>query len=284
MEDSDLSGPLMQQRIERMKFNLRIYLRLVGASLQAQMEYKTSFLFRGMTVIIFYGCQFALIGLLLHKFKHINNWRLEEVAFLYGMLILAHGMNGLFLDALTIFDDHIVEGTFDRFLIRPVPPFMQVISSRVEVTTAATFLLGLATFVVAAYFVHVRWTPGKVLFLPVVLVGAAMIQAGIRMTLASAAFWTVRSRPLFHLILYSTREFLWYPLSIYQVGVQVVFTLVLPLAFMNYYPSQYFLDKQEFGMFHPVFQFLTPVVGVLCFIFGIWMWRRGIQNYQSTGS
>jgi len=59
---------------------------------------------------------------------------------------------------------------------------------------------------------------------------------------------------------------------------------VIPMAFINYYPSLYLLDKPDpFGL--PAWvPFLSPFVAVFAFLGALAIWRFGVSHYQSTGS
>ncbi|RJE86181.1 hypothetical protein D3P07_19060 [Paenibacillus sp. 1011MAR3C5] len=94
----------------------------------------------------------------------------------------------------------------------------------------------------------------------------------------------VRNTSLAQLFLHDFKDFIRYPVSIYPASIQIVLTLVVPYAFINFYPAQYFLNKQDFLLFHPVFQYLTLAVGAVLFTGAILLWRWGINHYHSTGS
>jgi ABC-2 type transport system permease protein len=56
------------------------------------------------------------------------------------------------------------------------------------------------------------------------------------------------------------------------------------MAFINYYPSLYLLDKPDpFGL--PAWvPFLAPLVALISLRLALAAWQVGVRHYQSTGS
>ena len=130
-----------------------------------------------------------------------------------------------------------------------------------------------------------EWTLAKAAFLPLVICGAVLIHGGIRLAVSAVAFWTIRNRSLVHTIVYSSKEFILYPVSIYGFWTQVFLTLLFPLAFINFYPSHYFLARDPDGfLFHPAIQYMTPLVGAVVFAAAYRLWLAGVDRYQSVGN
>ncbi len=248
------------------------------------MEYKFTFGFLVFAVIVFYTGQLGIILVIMNKFKTINGWTLGEMAFLYGLLVFSQGVTFLVFNALNHFERFIVQGEFDRVLTRPLNPLMQVLCSGVEVTSLAHFLIGVSTIIFGSKSAGLEWSFGKLIFLALVIAGGVLILGGIRIIISAVAFWTTRNRALVHIFVYSSKEFILYPVSIYNPWVQWFLTFIFPLAFVNFYPAGHFLQKSEQFLFHPVLQFMTPAVGIILFTLSLLLWRYGINRYQSTGS
>jgi ABC-2 type transport system permease protein len=74
-----------------------------------------------------------------------------------------------------------------------------------------------------------------------------------------------------------------FPISIYDTGVRVFLTFVLPLAFVSFYPAGFLLDRPEYAdtMY---LVWLSPLVGMGVFALSLFVWARGIAAYSGTGS
>ncbi len=260
------------------------YFKLTLAAIKSKMEYKFTFGFLVIAIIVFYMGQLGIILVIMNKFKTINGWTLGEMAFLYGLLVFSQGITFLVFNALNHFERFIIQGEFDRVLIRPLNPLMQVLCSGLEVSSLAHFIIGVTAIVFGSISAGLEWSFGKLIFLALVIGGAVLILGGIRIIVSAVAFWTIRNRALVHIFVYSSKELILYPVSIYNPWVQWFLTFIFPLAFINFYPAGYFLQKSGQFMFHPVLQFMTPVVGIIVFTLSLLLWRYGINKYQSTGS
>jgi ABC-2 type transport system permease protein len=268
----------------RLMENLSIYLKLIITAIKSKMEYKITFGFFVFAIIIFYFGQLGVILVVMNRFKTINGWTLGEMAFLYGLLVFSQGISFLVFNALNHFERFIIQGEFDRVLTRPLNPLIQVLCSDLQISSLAHFIIGVTAIFFGSASAGLEWSFGKIFFLALVIGGAVLILGGIRIIVSAVAFWTIRNRALVHIFVYSSKEFILYPVSIYNPWVQWFLTFIFPLAFINFYPAAYFLHKSEQFMFHPILQFMTPLVGLTIFFLSLLLWRYGINRYQSTGN
>jgi len=263
--------------------NFPVYLKLATASVKSRMEYRASFIIFLFTLVSFYAAQVATVGVVITRFKTIGGWSIGEMAFLYSLLILSQGIVSCFFSGLIDFGSYVRLGTYDRILLRPLSPLGQVIMGGFELTGFAHLILGLITFFVADSMISIEWDFNKIFVLISVIAGGSMILAGIRIIIGAVAFYAVNNNSLVHLFVFSSREFLLYPLNIYSTSVKFLLTFIIPLGFINFYPAHYFLNKSGPGLFHPYFAFLPFPVGVIIMILSLWFWRHGQKAYESAG-
>lgn len=263
---------------------LRIYLSLALLAFRARMEYKASFFIYIFAIIFYYVGQIGILLVILARFKSINGWTLGEIAFLYGLLAFTQGFATMFFSSMNNFDTMIVKGEFDRLLVRPLSPMGQVLFSKFEASTLAHFMLSVPALYYGSKLAGVEWTFLKLMFFPLAIAGGVMIHAAIRIFVSTVAFWTLRNSSLVHTVVFSSKEFVVYPITIYNSGVQFFLTFIFPIAFVNFYPAHYFLDRSGDMLLYPVLQLLTPLVGVVLLALSLIAWRSGINHYQSAGS
>ena len=247
------------------------------------MEYRASFLIFLFTLLTFYAAQISTIGIVITRFKTIGGWSMGEMAFLYSLLILSQGIVTFIFSGILDFSNYVRDGTFDRFLVRPLSPLSQVILGGFEITGFAHIILGFLTFYMANSLIEVHWNSLNALVFLTVVVGGALILGSIRIIIAGIAFYAVNTNSLVHLFVFSSREFLLYPLNIYSGGLKFLLTFIVPLAFINFYPAHYFLNKSGENLFHPMFVFGTFPIGIFMMIFALWFWRKGQDAYESAG-
>jgi len=152
------------------------------------------------------------------------------------------------------------------------------------VSTAAHLIIGFTALYFGSHFADIEWTLYKVLLFPVIVMGGVMIAGGIRLIVTAVAFWTLRNRSLVHTVIFSSKEFINYPVNIYNMGMQFFLTFIFPIAFINFYPAHFFLDRSGTGLLHPALEMGTPIVGIIVITVSIFSWKAGVNHYQSTGS
>ena len=62
-------------------------------------------------------------------------------------------------------------------------------------------------------------------------------------------------------------------------------TFVVPIAFVNWYPSLYVLGREDpFGLPGLDSSSLSPLVAAAMVAVTMLVWRTGVRHYRSTGS
>ena len=97
------------------------------------------------------------------------------------------------------------------------------------------------------------------------LVGGALFFMAIFILGATCSFWTPQTAELANIFTYGGQFMTSYPMHIYEAWMRSLFTFVIPMAFINYYPALYLLGKPDpFGL--PAWTpFLAPFVAPLTF-------------------
>ena len=160
---------------------LKIYWKMIVAGIRAEMEYKATFLFMFFALIFYYTSQLTVILVILNRFHDIAGWTLGEMAFLYGMMVFSQGLTNVFFASLNDFESFMITGEFDRLLARPLNPLGQILAGKFGVSSIANFFIGITALWFGSVKAGVDWTVYKALFLPVVMVGAVLIQGGVRL-------------------------------------------------------------------------------------------------------
>jgi ABC-2 type transport system permease protein len=234
--------------------------------------------------IIYHATAVGALWVTLQQFPSMNGWDFRQMAFLYGLWMMGHAFHNTFFVTVGEVPNMIREGRFDRFLIRPLDPLFQAMTVPQQIWPDE-LILALLFFSVATHFVGVRVDAGFLAYVPLVVVGGALIDFGIQLAIATAAFWVIRIDTLRWVVMSLEQDFTRYPISIYTRGVRFILAFVLPFAFMNYFPATFLLHKQDGALsLSPEIGLLTPVIGVAWFALSYAFWRAGINHYQGTGS
>ena len=93
----------------------------------------------------------------------------------------------------------------------------------------------------------------------------------------------VGNRTRFAFGLYFTlKGFLAYPVTLYAAGIQWLLTVVVPLAFINFYPAALVLHKGG-AVLPSAAGWVTPLVGLGALLAAYGLFRRGVGRYQGAG-
>ena len=269
-----------------MPYVLDLYRRLISVQIRSQLQYRVSFLLDTFTTGFSVVTSFLTLALILQRFDNVGGWTLPEVAFLYGMVEIAFGLMDMLFSGFDPdnFGKQVRLGAFDQLLLRPLDITLQVLGSQFVVRRLGRIVQGAAVLVYAVTALHVQWTIGKLLYMPVVLASLVCFFGGLFIIGATITFWTVESIEVINIFTYGGSEMMDYPMHIYQDWMRRFFTFIVPAIFLNYYPALYFLDKPDpLGL--PVFApFLAPLAGVGVLLAALAFWRFGMRYYQSTGT
>ncbi len=261
-----------------------LYVRLIGAQLRGQMQYKVSFLLSLLGSFLINLIEFGVILVIFTRIPLLVGWSLPETALLYGLAGTSFAMAELVASALDNFQVHIVQGTFDRVLVRPRGALFLAISEDFALRRIGRVGQGVLVLVFALQALPISWTLDRVVVLAIALASGTAIFFSIFVLGAAFCFWTVQGKEATHVLTYGGDALAQYPLDIYQGVVRRFFTFVIPIAFVSYEPALYLLDRSDpFGL--PEFtRLLSPLAALVMSVVAYLGWQQGVRHYQSAGS
>jgi ABC-2 type transport system permease protein len=263
---------------------LSLYVRLVGAQLRSQLQYKVSFILALLGSFLACVTEFGVVIVLFTRVPQLAGWSLAEVALLYGISGLCFAIAEIIAAALDDFGVHIVRGTFDRVLVRPRGALFQVLSEDFALRRVGRITQAAMVLLIALGLVEIEWSFDKALVLAITLVSGTVIFFSIFVLGATFCFWTVQAKEATHIFTYGGDAIASYPLDIYRGSVRRFFTFVVPLAFVNYEPALYLLGRPDPLGLPDEARLLSPVAAVLMALLAHFAWQQGVRHYQGTGS
>lgn len=215
------------------------------------------------------------------RFGQIRGWGFYEVALCFGVIHMAFSLSECFARGFDAFSTLVVNGEFDRILVRPRSTILQVLASKFEFTRVGRLIQSTVVLTWAIYGLNIEWTLIKGITLVFMIVSGIFIFTGIFMLAATLCFWTIQALEVANIFTDGGREMAQYPLDIYKEWVTRFFTFVIPFGTANYLPLMFLLDKVDGN---PYVYMLTPVMGMLFIIPCLLVWQLGVRHYRSTGS
>ena len=259
-----------------------LYLKLIGASLRSRMQYKVNFLFSAVAYAMISIVDFLLLAAILYRFDDIKGWSLYEVGVLYGIASAGIALYRFLAPEIHNFERYMIQGEFDSLLIRPVSPLLLLLSKNIDLGKIGGVAQGLLVIGISLVGLGYegRVSASLLLYIPIAIVAGFVISFSMGLITATIAFWTQRIKDFQTFTLYAPFNAANYPMSIYPGWLKFIFFTVVPVAFVNYVPVIYLLDKGG----SLVNLFITPIVAAIALILSYMFWRFGIRNYHSTGS
>lgn len=263
---------------------LRMYLALLRAGMRGQVQYRANFFIVTIGGFLYQGVGLAFLWVVVARFGGLGGWSMHDVALLYGMRLTSHGLWAVPSAQILVIDLAISQGEFDRYLVRPVNPLLQLLTRNFPLQTVSDLLGGLLVLIAAAATADVHWSAGTILLLATAVVGGALVEFAIYLAVSSMSFRVVRARsPL--LIAGSVMQTAGpYPLPIFPGPARAVLTFVVPVAFIAYLPAAALLRRTGQIPFSAGLGYAAPVVGLLLAVAAYRLWRSQLRYYSSPGN
>src|SRR5262245_25745282 len=253
------------------------------ASVRSELQYRANFLIMVAMGVVYQCTGFAFIWVVLSRFQVVAGWTLGEVAFLYGLRLTMHALNGAITGGLYNLEWKVRQGEFDRYLVRPVPPLLQLLCERVHISILGDLIGGLVLFVAATSLVAIAWTPLALLYLVLALLGGALIELALRVLFSALAFRFLSANAFMFVLDTIFSNFANYPLTIFGNVLEFLLTFGVPLAFMAYFPAVVLLGRTGELLVNPLFAYAAPVAGLVWLLAALQVFDYAMRSYQSAG-
>ncbi len=263
---------------------LRRHLDLLSAYFvqytKVRLSYRADFLIGLATSVAATVFALGFVLVLFSRIPRLASWRFEEVLFLYGFSLIPFGLfNVLSINLYEFGNSYIIEGKFDRVLLRPVGSLFQVLFETFRIESFHEVLLGALVMVWAGRRLGLHWAAADIVLLVLFGVCGGVIYVAVFLLLSTVSFW-FEDRIGVHPPVWNLIAFGRYPLSIYSSFVQFFLSWIIPFGFATFYPSVRLLARSEFRSYAP----LVPVVAATALGLALMTWGQGVRRYSSTGS
>ncbi|WP_405826557.1 ABC transporter permease [Streptomyces sp. NBC_00838] len=263
---------------------LRAYGLIVAMWVRSTMTYRASFAMTAFGNFAATAFDFVAILLMFSHVDRLGGYSLPEVAFLYGAAGTAFGLADLLMGSMDRLGRRVRDGTLDTLLVRPVPVLAQVAADRFALRRLGRITQGLLVLGYALTALDIAWTPLKAAMIPMMLLSGATIFAAVFVAGAAFQFWAQDAAEVQNSFTYGGTTLLQYPPTVFAKDLVRGVTFVVPLAFVNWLPALYVMDREDPLGLPDWVAFLPPLVAAGCCALAGLAWRAGLRAYRSTGS
>lgn len=264
--------------MQKVIYNISLYLSFLKISLKEILIYRIDCIVGIFSQLIVQLVSLVFMFVVFQNTENIAGWNFQQILLLFGITRISIGISGYCFDGLyDIGPKYIKSGEFDKILLRPVHPLISIIGNSREFVSIADFILGLVLTIVMLVQLAIPVTILliiKILFFSIV---GALIIGAINTIFSISSFWTYRSNEVIWSF-YRMYTFTEYPITIYNKFIRILITIILPFAFVAYYPTMAYLGLNTYIIY------LSPVVAIVLWFVAVKLWNLALNKYRSTGN
>ena len=258
---------------------MKLYLNSLALHLKSELEYRINFIISFLSQILIFFTYYFVILALFSKFNNIKGFTLYEVLLCFSIIQFGFSFNEVFARGIDKFDKLIIEGGFDRLLLRPKNLILQVLCSDGDFVKVSRLIQSIIVLIIALINLKIEITFMKIICLILMLISSCVIFFGIFLLAASYCFITIQGLEVRNVFTDGGKHMSQYPIGVFKKGFVFFFTFIIPYAFVNYYPLLYFIGKKD----NIIYAF-SPLVVLLYLIPCFIVFYMGVKKYEGSGS
>ena len=258
---------------------MKFYFKSLLLHLKSLLEYKSSFIASFFSqILVFFSYYFVIIALF-SKCYNIKGYTLYEVLLCFGVIQFGYAFCESFARGMDKFDNIIINGEFDRILLRPKNIIIQVLCYDSDYTKVSRLIQSVIVLIIAIIKLNINWTLLKIITLVLMFLSAIIIFLSIFLLAAAYCFITIQGLEVRNIFTAGGKHMAQYPIGIFKKGFVYFFTFIIPYAFVNYYPLMYVLSKNDNLLYA-----LSPLLVIVYLFPCLIIFYKGTKRYSSIGS
>ena len=253
--------------------------RFWGTALAGQLEYQLNMLIDLVAMVGSLAGSIFVLSVFFGQGRELGGWSWEAALVVQGIYTFLDGVSSTWLRPnLGAIVTHVREGTLDFVLLKPIDSQFWV-SLRIMAPAGLPEMgLGLVLIVWAASRAGASFSLGTVLVAVLMLCVGGVILYALWFVIAATSIWFVKTwnaTEVLRAVLASGR----FPVSAYPPTLRLVFTLVLPVAFLTTVPAEVILGRAAMPMLA-----LGLFLAVIFFVGSRAFWLFALRYYTSASS
>ncbi|MBW8487133.1 ABC transporter permease [Actinomadura parmotrematis] len=262
----------------------RAYALLAWTWTRAAAQYPVSLALLAAGAAAVTALDVAGIAMLFAHAPRIAGFTAPEVLLLYGTSSLSFTVSDVLLGTSETLGERIRAGDFDVMLVRPVSPLVQIATEEFSPRRFGKLVPAAVVLAYALPRLHTHWTPGRIAMLPLMVAAGTALFCGIWVLTAALQFVLVDGQGATKAFTYGGAFLTQYPMTMFARDFVRGVTFVVPLAFVNWQPALYVLDRPDPLGLPAAARFTSPAVAALVCAAAAAAWRAGLRRHRSTGS
>lgn len=263
-----------------LRYYADIYASLFVQNLKCKMSYRADFIISMIAMSFTNLAGFISFWIIFKNFPTIMDWNYYEMLFLYGFSLIALTPVQCCFDNNWSLRGSVFSGDFIKYCFKPMNIYFYFISETFDVKGFGQLAFGIFIFCYSWSHLGLEFSFLILLKLLIQLLGASLFMIAILNFAAAICFFSINGTYYVMMLSNKFKDYARYPVTIFNGVLRFVFTFIIPIAFMSYYPCLDLLTSKK-AVFLTYF---TPVYGLIFFYLSYRFWMHGAKKYNGTGS
>ncbi len=249
-----------------------------STALAAEMEYRSNFFMSLLSSVGGLAGTLFSMSLFYRSGGNLGGWSWQQALLVTGFFTLQAGLARTLLNPnLSRIVEHVRSGTLDFVLLKPIDSQFWLSTRRFSPWGLPDVLFGIGLLGYAAQNLELSLVPCLLALVPVA--ASLIILYSIWFTVASTTIWYVKIHNVTD-VLQAWLDAGRFPIDAFPPGVfRVIFTFVVPVAFLTTVPARAMLGRAE-----PRFFAYACLLALALFVFSRGFWRFALRFYTSASS
>lgn len=258
---------------------MKLLLSYMSVQLKIRMEYKVSFVLTLISQVLYLFLELIVLDTLFDKFNLFTEYNKYELYVNFSIIFFCYSLAQLLGRGFDKLSNLIVDGSFDLLLIRPRNLLLQIIGNDMYFEKGSRLVASLVMLIYGIIKINCKLNFIKIFTLFSIIIGGFILFISLYIMGASVCFKTIQGLEIVNIFTDGIRDLSRYPITIYNKLIKIIFTFIIPLTLINYYPLEYI-----YGRTNNVLYLVLPYVSYLFIIPALLIFKMGLKSYKSSGS
>jgi len=253
-----------------------VFLRI---SAMNELQYRANFVIQLLQSLLAVATGLAVLGLVFSHTRQLGGWSPAQLLAVMGVHVLMGGVVRAAIQPsmLRLIED-VREGKLDYVLVKPRDGQLLVSIRELSIWQSVDCLVGAIVLAVAVSRLTVPVGVWQALAFPAALLLGVVTIYCFWLLLSVGTFWVVRTEFVVELFEGVYQAGRW-PVGIYPLGLRVLLTFLVPLAFAVTVPAQAIAGLATGRTLLAAVAFTAALAG-----FTRWAWKRGLRRYSGASA
>lgn len=265
--------------LKELKYYLKLYRLFFTQYIKTKVQYRVDTFVSCFAMALVCISGMFTYWIVFNSIHDLGGLSYYEVMFMYSLYLIIISPASIMLNNLWNLKNHILEGTFVKYMLRPINSLFYFVSEIIDIRGFVNLFIGIICLGYAITKVNIHWTASSIIILISMCLSGACIVCALTLLGASSSFYIMNAH-FVNMFVNKIIDFAKYPLSIYNTVVQIIFTVIVPIGFAAFYPTEYVLNIGSCKIIYA----LAPVVAIIFMVLSYLAWESGMKRYSGTGS